>query len=61
MFRLEKGKLRRELNDVFWYLKSGFIEVRDRFFSKVDRFFSKWKKGTIEEISADLTGKNTLL
>lgn len=35
MFRLDKGKLRRDLNTVFFHLRGGFIEVRDRFFSKV--------------------------
>lgn len=35
MFRLEKGRLRRDLNAVFCCLRGGFIEVRDRFLSKI--------------------------
>lgn len=57
LLRLEKGKLRRHLNAVFHYLRGGFIEVRDRLFSKV----GSGKKGTTEEIPTDLKEKNTLL
>lgn len=57
LLRLEKGKLRRYLNAVFHYLRGGFIEVRDRLFSKV----GSGKKGTTEEIPTDLKEKNTLL
>lgn len=56
MFRLEKEKLRRDLNALFCCLRGGFIEVRDRFFSKICR----GKKGTTEEIPADLKWKKLL-